>query len=107
MRVSWGRRLAKARHPRHPCRQEGDHDHRARHGPVRAGCIDYCYAVDLKDADCLHVIEAWRDEAAVEAYLDDLGGLLAILAGAEMQTPQVNAYEGRFFKVIMGDGPSD
>jgi Antibiotic biosynthesis monooxygenase len=74
---------------------------------ARDGCIDYCYAVDLKDADCLHVIEAWRDEAAVEAYLDDLGGLLAILAGAEMQTPQVNAYEGRFFKVIMGDGPSD
>jgi quinol monooxygenase YgiN len=60
------------------------------------GCVDYCYGVDIKDGDCLHVIHAWRN----------LGGLLAVLAGAEMQTPQVNAYDASFLKVVMGDGPT-
>jgi quinol monooxygenase YgiN len=67
------------------------------------GCIDYCYAVDLKDPNVLHVIEAWRDEAAQAAYVEDLTELMAILAGARMEKLDVRAYEGEFLKTVIGE----
>lgn len=73
----------------------------------RDGCVDYCYAVDLADPDELHVIESWRDEAALAAYLEDLSELMSILAGARMEDADVNAYRGAFLRKVMGeDGPA-
>ncbi len=67
------------------------------------GCIDYCYAVDIHNPNSLHVIESWRDEAANDAYMSDLGTLMEILAGAKMEGLTINAYEGRFLKRLIGD----
>lgn len=67
------------------------------------GCIDYSYAVDLQDPDCIHIIESWRDEAAQAAYMQDLSMLMAILAGAGMECIEVKAYDGAFLKTIIGE----
>ena len=32
------------------------------------GCITYSYAVDLLDGGLVHVIEAWRDQQALDAH---------------------------------------
>lgn len=69
------------------------------------GCIDYCYGRDLRRPDALHVIEAWRDEAALDAYLADLSRLMDILAGARMERLQVNAYDATFARTILGEPP--
>ncbi len=65
------------------------------------GCIDYCYAVDLHDRSTVHVIEAWRDHAAHEAYLADLSVLMDILSGTTVEQMNVNAYEAQFSKTVM------
>ena len=49
----------------------------AARGPMRAmveatraedGCLDYAYAEDLLDPGLIHIIERWRDQAALEAH---------------------------------------
>ncbi len=34
-----------------------------------SGCLAYAYASDLADAALLHVVERWRDEAALNGHL--------------------------------------
>jgi quinol monooxygenase YgiN len=49
------------------------------------------------------VIETWRDEAAIDAHVEDMGDLMAALGGAKMEALSVNAYDARFVKTLMGD----
>ena len=53
-----------------------DHVDRAR-GPMRTmvaasraeeGCLDYAYAQDMLDPGLIHVVERWRDQAALTAH---------------------------------------
>jgi quinol monooxygenase YgiN len=69
----------------------------------RDGCLSYHYAVDLGDPDLVHVVETWRDEAAVDAHMADMGGLMQALAGAQMLALSVKAYDGRYVKTLMGE----
>lgn len=69
----------------------------------RDGCQSYSYAVDLADPDLLHVVETWRDEAAIDAHMADMGGLMAGLAGARMLSLSVKAYEASYLKTLMGE----
>ena len=69
----------------------------------REGCLGYCYAVDLGNTNCLHVIESWGDQAALDAYLADLGDLMNILGGAKMEVVSVKAYEAEFLKTVLGE----
>jgi quinol monooxygenase YgiN len=69
----------------------------------RDGCESYHYAVDIGDPNLLHVIETWRDEAAIDAHINDMGELMAALGGAKMAALSVAAYEARFVKTLMGD----
>ena len=69
----------------------------------KPGCVSYCYAVDLGDPDLLHVIETWADEAALDAHMQDMGGLMAALAGAQMLSLSVKAYTGEYVKTLMGE----
>ena len=69
----------------------------------RPGCLSYCYAVDLGDPDLLHVIETWADEAAIDAHMEDLGGLMNVLAGTQMLSLSVKSYSGAYLKTIMGE----
>jgi quinol monooxygenase YgiN len=69
----------------------------------RDGCESYCYAVDLGDPNLLHVIERWRDEAAIDAHMADMGGVMAALAGAKMTALSVKAYEAHYVRTLMGD----
>lgn len=68
----------------------------------REGCLSFAYAADLGDPNLLHVIQSWRDEAALEAHLAELGPLVHILAGADIPLLKVDAYKGRFIKTLMG-----
>ena len=67
------------------------------------GCLSYSYAVDLGDPNLLHVIESWADEAALDAHMADLGGLMDALAGAQMLSLSAKAYDGKYVKTLMGE----
>ena len=68
----------------------------------RDGCLSYHYTVDLSDPDLLHVVEAWRDEAAVEAHMTDMGALMNALSGAQLLSLSVKSYEADYLKTLMG-----
>jgi quinol monooxygenase YgiN len=69
----------------------------------RPGCISYHFAVDVADPDLLHVIEYWDDEASIDAHMTDMGMLMQTLAGAQMLSLKVDAYDARFVKTLMGE----
>ena len=69
----------------------------------RDGCLSYSYAVDLGDPNLLHVVETWRDEAAIDAHMTDMGTLMNVLAGAQMLSLNVKAYDTRYIKTLMGE----
>jgi quinol monooxygenase YgiN len=69
----------------------------------RAGCLSYHYAVDLGDPDLVHVVEMWRDEAAIDTHMTDMGGLMAALGGARLLSLDVKAYRADYLKTLMGD----
>jgi len=70
---------------------------------TRDGCQSYCYAVDLGDPDLIHVIETWRDEAAIDVHMGNMTGLMQALEGARMLELSVKAYEARYLKTLMGE----
>ena len=69
----------------------------------RDGCISYSYARDLNDPDLVHVIEQWRDEAAIDAHMTDIGDLMDALGGARMETLSVKAYAAEYKRTLMGE----
>lgn len=69
----------------------------------REGCLSFAYASDLADPNLIHVIQAWRDDASLEAHLAELGPLMHALAGAEIPLLKVDAYKARFIKTLMGE----
>ncbi len=68
----------------------------------RDGCLSFAYAADMGDPNLLHVIQSWRDLAALDAHLAELGPLVHILAGADIPLLTVDAFQGRFIKTLMG-----
>ena len=69
----------------------------------RDGCISYSYARNLNDPDVLHVIEQWRDDAAIDAHMTDLGDLMDALGGAKMEALSVKAYAAEYRRTLMGE----
>lgn len=69
----------------------------------RDGCLSYSYARDLNDPDVLHVVEQWRDEAAIDAHMTDLGDLMDALGGAKMEALSVKAYAAEYRRTLMGE----
>lgn len=69
----------------------------------RAGCLSYCYAVDLGDPNLLHVVETWADIGAIDTHMEDMGALMQTLAGADMPSLSVKAYEGAYVRTLMGE----
>ena len=69
----------------------------------REGCLSYCYAVDLGDPDLLHIVESWRDLAAIDAHMEDMRGVMQVLAGAQMTSLSVKAYDGTYVRTLMGE----
>jgi quinol monooxygenase YgiN len=68
----------------------------------RDGCLSYCYGVDIGEPDLIHVIEMWRDEAAIDAHMENMGPLMDVLAGVQMLSLSVKGYEGKYLKTLMG-----
>lgn len=69
----------------------------------RDGCIAYHYARDIDDPDLLHIVEQWRDDAAIDAHMSDMGVLMNALAGAKMEALNVKAYEADYKRTLMGE----
>jgi quinol monooxygenase YgiN len=69
----------------------------------RDGCLSYCYALDIGEPDLVHVLEMWRDEAAIDAHMENMGPLMDVLAGAQMLSLSVKGYEARYLKTLMGE----
>jgi quinol monooxygenase YgiN len=69
----------------------------------RSGCVSYSFSVDLADPDLLHVVECWKDEAAIDEHMKDMGQLMEVLAGADMRALSVKAYRAEYVKTLMGE----
>lgn len=69
----------------------------------RDGCLSYDYAIDMIDRNCVHVVHHWRDEAALNAHIEDMGILMEALAGARMPFLSVKAYEASYLKTLLGE----
>jgi len=78
-------------------------------GTVRArdGCLEYQMNQDMEDEDLLHVAERWRDDAAVDAHMTDLGVLVEELAGAKMEWLDLRAYSVAGSRVLMSQVPAE
>ena len=69
----------------------------------RDGCISYSYARDLNDPDLVHVVEQWRDDAAIDAHMSDIGDLMDALGGAKIGELSVKAYAAEYKRTLMGE----
>ena len=69
----------------------------------RDGCISYNYARDLNDPDLLHIIEQWRDDAAIDAHMAQMEDILDVLGGAKIESMNVPAYEAAYKRTLVGE----
>lgn len=69
----------------------------------RDGCLAYSYARDLNDPDLIHVVERWRDDAAIDAHMTDIGDLMDALGGAKIEALSVKAYGAEYRRTLMGE----
>ena len=69
----------------------------------RDGCISYSYSRDINDPDVLNIVEQWRDEAAIDAHMANMGALMNALAGAKMEGLSVKAYTAEYQRTLMGE----
>lgn len=67
------------------------------------GCLSYHYAIDLLEPGLLQVSEVWRDLAAKEAHMEDIGTLLIALEGATVEELAVDAYEATYVETVLGE----
>jgi hypothetical protein len=72
---------------------------------TRDGCLEYQMNQDMEDEDLLHVAERWRDEAAVDAHMDDLRVLMEGLEGATMEWLDLRAYTSTGSSVLLEQPP--
>lgn len=68
------------------------------------GCLHYAWGEDALTPGLFHVVERWRDEAAMQAHLASahmarLGGVLGRL---RVQALRIVAYDGANERVILG-----
>ena len=68
---------------------------------TRDGCLEYQMNQDMEDPDLLHVAERWRDQASVDAHMDDLRVLMEGLEGAQMEWLDLRAYTSTGSRVLM------
>lgn len=68
------------------------------------GCIAYTFAEDVLDPGLVHIIERWRDAAAMGAHgkTPHMAAFGAALAKAKPQGLRVATYETAEERVIMG-----
>ncbi len=71
---------------------------------AEAGCNAYAYAEDLLEPGLVHVIEQWRDDAALEAHFaaPHMAAFNAALGKARVLALKVVAYTAGGERVLMG-----
>ncbi|MQA33991.1 putative quinol monooxygenase [Modestobacter roseus] len=60
------------------------------------GCTYYVFAQDLTDPNTIHLTEAWRDQAAIDAHFADedfLAAVGAVLGGVRILDYQAECYD--------------
>jgi quinol monooxygenase YgiN len=72
----------------------------------RDGCLEYQMNQDVEDPDLLHVAERWRDQAAVDAHIADLGVLMEGLEGARMEWLDLRAYTTTGSRLLLEQVPA-
>ena len=61
------------------------------------GCTYYVFAQDLTDPNTIHLTEAWRDQAAIDAHLADENFLAAV--GAVLGGVRILDYQAEYYDV--------
>lgn len=58
------------------------------------GCIAYSFAQDVTDPSLLHIVEKWRDEAALAAHFatPHMAAFQAALAGLDFELVEVRKF---------------
>ena len=70
-----------------------------------SGCLEYAFAADVLDPSKMHVIERWRDDAALASHFQSphMAAFNAALAAAESEAVSVKTYLGEFQRTLMGE----
>jgi quinol monooxygenase YgiN len=68
------------------------------------GCIAYAYGEDVLDPGLVHVVERWRDEAALAKHAQSthMGEFNAALAKARVLSLRITAFDASGERVLMG-----
>ncbi len=60
------------------------------------GCVYYVFAQDVTDPNTIHLVEGWRDQAALDAHLSDepfLAAVRAVQGGVRVLDYQAQVYD--------------
>ena len=68
------------------------------------GCIAYAYGEDVLEPGLVHVVERWRDEAALARHGQSphMAAFNAALAKARVLSLKIKAYDASGERVLMG-----
>jgi quinol monooxygenase YgiN len=68
------------------------------------GCIVYAYGEDVLDPGLIHVVERWRDEAAVASHAQSahMAAFNAALAKARVLAVKIIAFDASGERVLIG-----
>jgi quinol monooxygenase YgiN len=71
---------------------------------AEAGCIAYSYAEDALEPGLIHIVERWRDQAALDAHLaaPHMAAFSATIAGLRMRDVKIVAYDAANERVLIG-----
>jgi quinol monooxygenase YgiN len=71
---------------------------------AEGGCIAYSYAEDALEPGLVHIVERWKDQAAVDAHLKTphMAAFTASVSGLSMRDLKVVAYDAVNERVLVG-----
>jgi quinol monooxygenase YgiN len=71
---------------------------------AEAGCIFYSYAEDALEPGLVHIVERWRDQAALDAHLKapHMASFSAAIAGLAMRDLKIVAFDAANERVLIG-----
>ena len=69
------------------------------------GCAGFSSAIDVSDANLLHIGGEWSDEIAIDAHMrsEHMTELLKALGSAKVESIRVDAYEGHYLRTLLGE----
>ncbi len=67
------------------------------------GCLHYCFAQDISEANLFHIIERWKSEGDLNAHFQTphMAAFNTAVAGVGFETMDVRMYSGDEVRIMM------